>query len=195
MNHFRRIIGYWIPLAIVASGLCFFTYVGIQQNYRMNANDPQIEMAQNAVLSLERGKSPDEIIPAEQIDIANDLSPFIIVFDASGKPIASSAILKGQIPSVPSGVLTSTAKNGENRVTWEPQSGVRIAAIVDAYTVNGSSGYVLAGRSLKEVEARISNLTLMFTVTWLCALVASLLAILFAEYFLLHPKNGSNKTE
>jgi hypothetical protein len=192
MQHFRRIIGYWIPLAVVASGLCFFTYVAVQQNYRMNANDPQIEMAQNAVLALKKGQTPDSIIPGNQVDLAASLSPFMIIYDSAGKAVASSGVLNGQIPAVPMGVLTSALKSGENRVTWEPQPDVRIAAVVDSYSISGSEGYVLAGRSLKEVEARISNLTLMLTITWLCALVASLIAIIFAEYFLLHPKNGTN---
>jgi hypothetical protein len=65
MQHFRRIIGYWLPLAIIASGLCFFTYVAVQQNYRMNTNDPQVELAQNDAVALKAGISPAQIVSSE----------------------------------------------------------------------------------------------------------------------------------
>lgn len=188
MNHFKRILGYWLPLAIVASGLCLFTYVGIQQNYRMNANDPQIEMAENAADALKNGASVEQVLPTTAVKMETGLSPFVIVFDSNGKTLASTATLNGQMPTIPAGVLTAALAKGENRITWQPQAKVRIAAVIVPYTANGQPGYVLAGRSLKEVEARIDNLTLMLTLTWLCALVASLIVIFFAEFVLLHPK-------
>ena len=191
MNHFRRIIGYWLPLAVVASGLCVFTYVAVQQNYRMNANDPQIEMAQNTAAWLSQGVSPQALVVGTPVDISTSLSTFTILFDANGNPLASSAQLNGKTPLVPQGILTAALKSGENRVTWQPQPEVRIAAVVDSYKSADSSGYVLVGRSLREVEARIDNLTLMLTLTWVCALVASLVTIILAEYLLLHPKEKS----
>ena len=191
MNHFRRVIGYWLPLAVVLSGLCFFTYAAVQQNYRLNANDHQIELAQQSALALEQGKSPAEIVSANPVDVATSLSPFSIIFDASGSPVASSALLDGKIPTPPPGVLTAALKNGENRVTWQPRQGIRIAAVIEVYKTNTSSGFVLVGRSLREVEARIDNLTLMWTLTWVCALVASLAAVILSEYWLLHPKEKS----
>lgn len=191
MNHFRRIIGYWLPLAVVASGLCVFTYVAVQQNYRMNANDPQIEMAQNTAAWLSQGVSPQALVVGTPVDISTSLSTFTILFDANGNPLASSAQLNGKTPLVPQGILTAALKSGENRVTWQPQPEVRIAAVVDSYKSADSSGYVLVGRSLREVEARIDNLTPMLTLTWVCALVASLVTIILAEYLLLHPKEKS----
>ena len=191
MHHFRRVIGYWLPLAVVASGLCFFTYVAVQQSYRMNANDPQIELAQNDAASLKSGAAPTDVVPAKTLDLATSLSTFTIVFDAQGNILASSALLDGKTPAVPVGILTSALKTGENRVTWQPRTGVRLATVVDAYQSASSSGFVLVGRSLREAEARIDNLTLMLTLTWICALLASLVVIILAEYFLLHPKESN----
>lgn len=190
MMHFKRILGYWIPLVVVASGLCLFTYIGIQQNYRMNANDPQIEMAETAADALSNGAAIEQVLPSATVKMESSLTPFMMVFDSEGNVLASSASLNGQTPMVPEGVLTASLEKGENRVTWQPQANVRIAAVIVPYSANGQSGYVLAGRSLKEVEARINNLTLMLTLTWLCALLTSFATIIFAEYVLLHPKNG-----
>lgn len=191
MDHFRRIISYWLPLAVVASGLCVFIYAAVQQNYRMGANDPQIEMAQTAAAELTAGKSTSDVIPANPVDLASSLSPFMIIYDEKGNVVSSSAVLEGRTPDLPKGVLTAASKNGENRVTWQPEPGVRIAAVVDAYRSANGSGYVLAGRSLKEVEARIDNLTLMLGITWAAAMLSSLVLIILFEYFLLHPKEKS----
>ncbi|MHC1739949.1 MAG: hypothetical protein AB9897_02430 [Anaerolineaceae bacterium] len=157
----------------------------------MGANDPQIEMAQAGAAALAKGGLAVDLATGTPVDIAASLSPFTIVFDAAGNPLASSALLDGKTPTVPLGVLTSALESGENRVTWQPQPGVRIAAVVDAYKNAAGSGYVLVGRSLHEVEARIDNLTLMLTLAWASALIASFLVIIFSEYLLLHPKEKS----
>jgi hypothetical protein len=191
MQHFRRIIGYWCPLAIVASGLCFFTYVAVQQNYRMNANDPQVELAQNDAVALKAGISPAQIVSSEQVDIGSSLSTFTLIFDANGNVLASSTLLDGKTPDIPAGVLTAAVKTGENRVRWQPRSGLRFATVIDAYKSPSGAGFVLVGRSLREAEARIDNLTLMLTLTWLAALVASFVAVILAEYLLLHPRENN----
>lgn len=188
MHHFRRMIGYWLPLAIVASGLCFFTYVAVQQNYRMSANDPQVELAQNDAAALSAGTSPEQIVPSTSVEIGKSLSTFTLIFDANGNVLASSALLDGKTPSIPAGSLTAALKTGENRVTWQPRTGLRFATVIDAYTSPAGKGYVLVGRSLREAEARIDNLTLMLTLTWLAALIASFVAVIVAEFWLLHPQ-------
>jgi hypothetical protein len=181
-------IGYWLPLAIVASGLCFFTYVAVQQNYRMSANDPQVELAQNDAAALSAGTSPEQIVPSTSVEIGKSLSTFTLIFDANGNVLASSALLDGKTPSIPAGSLTAALKTGENRVTWQPRTGLRFATVIDAYTSPAGKGYVLVGRSLREAEARIDNLTLMLTLTWLAALIASFVAVIVAEFWLLHPQ-------
>ena len=35
----------WLPLAIATAGLCALVYLTVQQSLRMDANDPQIQMA------------------------------------------------------------------------------------------------------------------------------------------------------
>jgi hypothetical protein len=45
-------------------------------------------------------------------------------------------------------------------------------------------GYVLAGRNMREVEAREAQTTLFAGLTWVLALVATLVVIAFGELFL-----------
>jgi hypothetical protein len=63
-------------------------------------------------------------------------------------------------------------------VTWQPQSGVRIAAVV----VPWQGGTVLAGRSLAQVEIREDNALLIVLAAWLAMLVALTLASLAAAW-------------
>ena len=42
-------------------------------------------------------------------------------------------VLDGQTPQLPNGVLDSTRELSENRITWQPRDGVRIAAVIVSY--------------------------------------------------------------
>lgn len=54
-------------------------------------------------------------------------------------------------------MLTCAAREGGNRVTWQPSPDVRIALVV--VPVRGHPDLVvLAGRSLREVEARVDRI-------------------------------------
>lgn len=75
------------------------------------------------------------------------------LFLEGGGPIAGSGTLDGKLPTLPPGVFDFTRQNGQDGITWQPQPDVRSAIVVVHY--NGlQSGFVLAGRSLREVEIR-----------------------------------------
>ncbi len=71
-----------------------------------------------------------------------------MIFDNTGQLITTSAQLRQQAPALPPGVLAYARLKGQNRVTWQPEPGVRIAAVVVSFV----HGHVLSGRSLREVE-------------------------------------------
>src|SRR5579863_5948362 len=162
----KTIIKYWLLTAIIICGLCFIYYAVIQQEMRSNANDPQIQMAEDGATQLASGQQVQTVVPAQKVDIATSLAPYIIIFDDSGKPIASSAQLDGQIPTIPSGVFDYVRQHGEDRISWQPRPGVRSAIVVTQFK-GPNSGFVVAGRSLREVEIREDDalhITLIFTV-------------------------------
>ena len=80
-------------------------YLIVQQNYRITANDPQIQFAEDAAAALGQGQSPQAVIPSPQVDIASSLAPYVVVFNDAGKVIASSGLLHGQLPNLPAGVI------------------------------------------------------------------------------------------
>ena len=176
----KTVLKLWLPFAVVISAFCLLAYASVQQSYRQGANDPQIQMAEDTALALAGGQSVDTLVPAAKVAVDKSLAPFLIIYDANGNEIASSAALDGQTPALPGGVLDSTRQMGENRLTWQLRSDVRIAAVIVAY----KDGYVLAGRNLREVEVREAQVSQFAGITWMLGLIATFVVIAFGEYVL-----------
>jgi hypothetical protein len=180
MKRLSNILKVWLPLAVVIIGMSGLVYVTVQQSLRMSLNDPQIQMAEDAASALAAGHDPTALIPSINVDVSQSLAPFLIIYDDAGNIVASSAVLHGKTPALPSGVLDYTRTNGENRVTWQPESGVRLAAVV--VRVGNGSGFVLAGRNMREVEKREDQTMQLSMLAMTVTLVASLVVVIFCEF-------------
>jgi hypothetical protein len=179
----KKILRQWLPLAVAITALCGLVYLAVQQELRQAANDPQIQIAEDAALALENGSAAGTRVPTEKTAIENSLAPFVMLFDDRGEVVGSSATLHGETPQLPAGILDYVRTHGEDRVTWQPEPGVRIAAVV--VRVKGARpGFVLAGRSLREVEAREDNALLEAGVAWIVSMAASLVACALGEWIL-----------
>jgi hypothetical protein len=181
----RKILS-WIFFGVAAAGLCGAVYVAVQQDMRQSANDPQIQMAEDASLRLASRERPDAVLPSNHIDMSVSIAPFVIVFDGTGRPITSSGMLGNQIPVPPHGVFDYVRTHGEDRVTWQPRDDTRIAAVITAYAgtagvAGAAPGFVLAGRSLREVEKRESMLTFQMGAAWIFILIMMLLGFLLSR--------------
>ncbi|HYM65002.1 MAG TPA: hypothetical protein VES68_00750 [Candidatus Sulfotelmatobacter sp.] len=175
-KYLREVLTKWIPFAVVITLLCGVIFVSVQQNYRMSANDPQIQLTEDVTNAILQGQSPKAFIPTRKLDLSKTLATFIILYDGKGKIIGSSVALDGKDPIVPQGVLDSAKTKGQSRITWQPKNGVREALVVNYYK-GPQEGYVAIGRSLREVEIREENLQLMVFSGWLITLFASFLSI------------------
>ena len=141
-----------------------------QQSLRQGANDPQMQISQDAALQLASGKSLEIFLDTKLVDIEASLSPYIFVYDDKGVLLFSSARLSGNVPSIPKGVLSYTRANKIDKVTWQPRSGVR-QAIVARYYEGSQKGFVVSGRSLLEVEARIDHTLKQMLMLWFVSVV------------------------
>ena len=183
MRKFKTILKYWLIVALATTAFCGLAYTTIQQTLRQGANDPQIQMAEDIANELENGETVTSVTPTNQVDLAHSLAPFVILFNDQGTQIASSGRLHGQSPTLPGGVLDYVQRHGEDRITWQPEHGVRIATVVIGYS-GTNPGFVLVGRSMREVERRIDQITLFCGVTWIATLGLALIVITAGEYLL-----------
>ncbi|MBV8694331.1 MAG: hypothetical protein JO125_12170 [Chloroflexi bacterium] len=165
----------WLVIAIVVTGLSWLLYGVVQQDIRHAADDPQIQWAEDTATKLADGQSVQRVVPVEKVDIAKSLAPYIIVFDSAGKPLASSAQLDGHTPTIPLGVFDEVRHKGEDRITWQPQPGVR-SAIVVTQVKGPNASFVLVGRSLGEVEKREDDIMHIVLLGWIGMLLVTLLA-------------------
>jgi len=180
-SFFLHTLKIWLPIAVAVTGIAALAYVLVQQDLRQGANDPQIQIVEDAAVKLAAGAKPATLIGAEKIEISESLTPFEIVTNEKGKIISSSATLDGAAPSIPKGVLTTAKEQGDNRVTWQPREGVRVALIAK-YFGGATPGYVLAGRSLREVEVRENQMLTLATSAWAGTLLASLVTTIALVY-------------
>jgi hypothetical protein len=184
-----------LVLGALATGLAFALNAIPQQVLRLGANDPQIAMATDVATALEQGNrnaipQPDTLPAlaggAGKVDIARSLSPFVIVYDDRGQPLASQAQLNGKIPVPPSGVFSYVRTHQQDRISWQPvlgrDNGVRIAAVIQR--VDGPHpGFVLAGRNMREVESREALVGQLAGLTWIGMLGVILVGTLVFGWF------------
>jgi hypothetical protein len=160
-----------IGMVTVITGLI---YVSVQQSYRMGANDPQWQMAQDNALKLESGSSPEGWFPRDSLDIARSLAPFLCIVGPEGQTLRTSGWLEGKPPQFPGGVFHSARESQGNAITWQPRRGLRQALVIIPVH-EGKGGYVVAGRLLMETERRIGNLSYTALLAWIlcCGIIIS----------------------
>ncbi len=169
----------WLPLAVLATALCVLIYLAVQQTWRHAANDPQVEMATDLAAKLEQGASARVLVPVEHADLASSLAPFVTLLNDNGEIVATSATLRGRERTVPAGVLSAVRKSREERLTWQPEIGVRLATVVRRSTV--PSGFIVVGRSLRESEERTLMFEKLLFLGWLATLAAVFTAVAAGE--------------
>jgi hypothetical protein len=175
---FMSIIKKWFPFAFLAIALCFLVYLTEQQNLRQNANDPQIQMAEDTAAAVNAGREPQLLVPQGSVNIESSLMPYLVIYNASGTPVAGNGLLTGVLPLLPSGIFNYVQQKGEDRITWQPRSDVR-SAIVVVQTNNENAKFIVAGRSLREVEIRIDRLTAITGTVLLFSLLGTLILAFF----------------
>ena len=163
----RTILLPHLAAAIIATVLTGLIYVGVQQAYRMGANDPQLQVARQIAYKLSANRPVTNMAYNDTVNLLQSLGTFIQVYNANQALVTSTGYIGATTPVAPPGVLEAAAHNGENLVTWQPALGVRLACVIEA-TRQGD--YVLVGRSLGEVEKRESNLLTMCILCWLACM-------------------------
>jgi len=179
----------WLVYAtaiLIITILVGLVYVSVQQSHRSVANDPQLQIARDMSEQLKRNRPVDQLMAGDTIEISQSLAVFKSLYNSNGEPIQSTGLLDGTLPKVPKGVFDFTRANTENVLTWQPRRGVRIALVVESVDSPVIS-YVAVGRSLKEVEKRVSNLTTMLFIGWIICV-----GIIFLYWFITTLQNRND---
>jgi len=176
-NNFRI----WLAITGASTLVIGAAYVMVQQSTRLAADDLPLATAQTVKAELESGSAPSDVVPSRTTDLKTNDNVFVIVTDNSRHVLASSASLDGQTPLPPSGVFDYTAASGTDHFTWQPETGVREATRVMTYSKDASSGFIITGQSLRQVENREDIYTEMAVAAWFAVLVWTYLTLLLPK--------------
>lgn len=179
-NLIIKIVPIWLVFVLVITILCGLFYVSLQQTLRIGANDPQIQIAEDIAPTLSKTSQLPILNPV--IDIKKSLATFVIIYNYQGTPVTSTAQLNGQMPNLPVGVFQYTQTHQQNRLTWQPESHLRFAIVVVPY--GNKSGYILVGRSIREVEKRIDQITIFTIISWTVSVIGSFIVLFFGKLIL-----------
>ena len=153
--------------AIIVATILFGTiYVVAQQLDRLGANDAPLRLASQVAAELREGQTTT-VDAQPHVDLSRSLAPFVVVEDAQGRASDGSGFLKGTLVSLPTGVLASAGKSGQDNVTWQPSPGLRFATV----TLRVGDQFVSAGQSLKPSEDRDGTVRLLVGFGWLVSML------------------------
>ncbi|MDP2656293.1 MAG: hypothetical protein Q8P11_01870 [bacterium] len=186
-QHYFFLVKIWVLVIFLSTVFCGLAFVIGQQILRMGANDPQIQIAEDLSVILSDGTDPTALFSSEPSDFSKSIAPFVIIFDTDGKAVAGSTMLNGELPTPSSEIFDYTKSHGADRFTWQTDSGIRTAAVLLSYG-GDKPGYVLAGRSLREVEKREQEILMLAGIVWFGSLIVSAVLLL-----LLFNKKGTHK--
>ncbi len=170
-----------LAAAAVITMVIGLVYVAVQQNYRGGANEIQAQVATEISNRLQKNQSIEKLWPDDTIELTRSLRLFIELYDANKQPVATTALLNGSIPEIPHGVMEIARINNENRITWMPQSDVRMAMVVQ-HVNSPHAAYVAVGRSLKEVEMLEHNLLQMVFICWIMCIGVIIIHFVIAQF-------------
>jgi hypothetical protein len=181
-KHFPQILSIWLPISLAVIAVNAFAYILCQQVLRQSANDPQVQLSQDIAAALSQGEPLQSIGQLTPVPIDTSLATFVMVFDDQGKTLVAQARLNHENPSLPPGIFNYVRDHGEDRITWQPQPGVRLALVVNRFSNPTQSGFVAVGRSLKEVERRTDQLFKLTVIGSLAINIAIYIYLVFQRY-------------
>jgi hypothetical protein len=176
------------PGYIVAFALFFtFLLIGVsvvnQQILRRGADRQPAVLAEKITRTSPQDPSIAATLAAPKQEISSPAwlrssSPILLIYDASGQPVAGNALFHGTLPRLPHGVFNTIRDRREFRVTWQPRVGIRVALTGD---VLPNGGFAVAGQSLILSESKEIRFHSILLWIWAFAMLACCFLALFAR--------------
>lgn len=153
----RRLI--WSLAAAIVTTIVFGSvYVALQQIGRHDAN-----MAPAAAASAQIQQVGWDSMAGPRLELTPDSGLFLIVYGENNTPVSTTVTLHGNAPVIPDGVLDTARLQGTDAVTWQPESGLRMAIVAK----HADGKVVVAGQSLAPFEASDSRTLAFLVAGWL----------------------------
>ncbi|TMD49592.1 MAG: HAMP domain-containing histidine kinase [Chloroflexi bacterium] len=105
------------------------------------------------------------------VDLKNGSAPFVEIVPLVGQPL-STGTLNDSVPILPDSVGKSATDRGQ-WIDVQAQDGPPLRAYVRAWSVPGTSGYLLVGQSVLGVEGQLAGLRLLLLAGGLLSLVGA----------------------
>ena len=152
-----------------------FIYFLMLHHIRASADELPLRITELLINRIEEQARPipQSFSEFERVDMQRNQDPITMTYDSAGVMQTTNAWLHGSCPSLPRGSLYYARKNSENRLTWQPEKGVRYAMVIVPFDYYGKKGFVAGGASLKEPEKRIAS------VQWLTIIAATITIFIF----------------
>lgn len=173
----KKLLFCWLILVCVVTFVCVACYGVEQQQNRQGVDEPLVQLAEDTSNALGNGAAAASLVQSNKIELSQSLAAFVMVFDSNQKLIASSAAMKGGEPVLPEGFLSHVPLTGDNRLTWQPHPGLRFATVAVRYG-GANPGFVVSGRSLREVEQRIDRIGSLIIIGWCLGAVGFFIILL-----------------
>lgn len=157
---------HWLFIVMVLSLLYGAIYkvglIGLDSTLYDDLTTQAVDKAWQTALSAEK----DGVVKAPfliKVNVENQLSSFMTVYDKDKKVVGSSGVLDEQTPELPTEYLDNTNLYVRNYFTWEPKPGVHLAGVS---VTMGDKGYVMAGRNMQETDRQTDRLVRAVVVAW-----------------------------
>ena len=172
---------YVMLFAMFCSVLLLGVYVLNQQILRRGADEQPGQIAAVVRAEMAHGADASVVLSGPKQELSSPewlagASAFGAVYDADGKVVASDATLWGEPPQPPRGIFPVIRERGSEKVTWQPQRGIRVA--LTGLPLPGG-GYVLAGQSLIPGEARTARFSALMRWVWVGMLAGCVVVLVW----------------
>ncbi|MEW1810187.1 hypothetical protein AB0284_05725 [Pseudarthrobacter phenanthrenivorans] len=157
----QRILG-WVAGAAIVTIVFATLYLTLQHIGRRSVNDALAAAVDAQIQQI--GSDPET---GPRLELTQESGTFLMVYGQDNKPIFTTVTLHGEVPNLPTGVLDTTRATGADEVTWQPETGLRMA-IVARQT---AGKVVVAGQSLTRFETTDKSTQLIVAAGWLTSML------------------------
>lgn len=95
-------VALFLPAAAALTIAAGLTFVAVQQDLRIGANDEPQQLAEDGARALDGGADPAAVVGVGPVPIDSSLAPFVAVFDRQGALMATNGSLDPDRRSHPS---------------------------------------------------------------------------------------------